>query len=554
MNQPDKPGRRRALVTVTAALTAVATIAGLGFLGLTTTPSVASAASPETAGAEVTATPIDLAPRATDAATPSTPSTEPTEPVADPTVPATGTLAGVTNVVFVLADDLDWNLFEQVPRLAALQDKGMTFTNHTVTDSLCCPSRTSILRGQYIHNHDVVSNLSRTGGGWPTFRDKGWHTDCLPTWLQAAGVQTALFGKYLNEYPATQRPASARYVPPGWDSWGVPTSRGDSYTGYDYVLNSNGRLVRYGKKPTDFLNDVITTKATDFIRTARDGFFVTLSTYNPHKPAPVATRNKATHQATVAPRTPNYNQFGTNEPSWLRDVPAIPAWKQTRLDNLWRQRAQSAESVADSVDAVLATLAETGHADDTLVVVTSDNGYHVATHRLTKGKRTAFREDTVVPMVVIGPGVTPGARIDAMTSTIDLAPTFTDILGAQAPTWVDGRSLTSIIGTGEVPATWRQATISESLGTSGPGDPDYQPQAPPPYTSLRTPDWLFVVYRDGERELYDLKADPYELNNIISTADTRLVASLYSQLQALRVCEGDSCRTADAIVMPGPTS
>ena len=134
----------------------------------------------------------------------------------------------------------------------------MTFTNHTVTDSLCCPSRTSILRGQYIHNHDVVSNLSRTGGGWPTFRDKGWHSDCLPTWLQGAGIQTALFGKYLNEYPATQRPVDARYVPPGWDSWGVPTSRGDSYTGYDYVLNSNGRLVRYGKKPTDFLNDVIT--------------------------------------------------------------------------------------------------------------------------------------------------------------------------------------------------------------------------------------------------------------------------------------------------------
>jgi arylsulfatase A-like enzyme len=559
MNQTDKPGRRRALVTATAALTAVATIAGLGFLGLTTAPSLASAASPETATATLNATSIDLGPTAAEPASAPTSSAtsstgQPTEAAADSTVTEAGTLDNVKNVVFVLADDLDWNLFQQVPRLAALQDKGMTFTNHTVTDSLCCPSRTSILRGQYIHNHDVVSNLSTTGGGWPTFRDKGWHTDCLPTWLQSAGVQTALFGKYLNEYPATQRPASAKYVPPGWDSWGVPTSRGDSYTGYDYVLNSNGRLVRYGKKPTDFLNDVITTKATDFIRTARDGFFVTLSTYNPHKPAPVALRNKETHQATVAPRTPNYNRFGTNEPSWLRAVPSIPAWKQTRLDQLWRQRAQSAESVADSVDAVLATLAETGRADDTLVVVTSDNGYHVGTHRLTKGKRTAFREDTVVPMIVIGPGVTPGARIDAMTSTIDLAPTFTTLLGAQAPTWVDGRSLTDMIATGEVPATWRQATVSESLGTSGPSDPDYQPQAPPQYTSLRTPQWLFVVYRDGERELYDLAADPYETNNIIATADTGLVASLYSQLQALRVCSGDTCRTADAIVMPGPAT
>ena len=557
MNQTDKPGRRRALVTATAALTAVATVAGLGFLGLTTTPSVASAAPPETTGASLTAASIDLPGAATTEPT-TTPATEPvtptTEPAVDPIVSTTGALPGITNVVFVLADDLDWNLFQQVPRLAALQDKGMTFTNHTVTDSLCCPSRTSILRGQYIHNHDVVSNLSKTGGGWPVFRDKGWHTDCLPTWLQSAGVETALFGKYLNEYPATQRPADARYVPPGWDTWGVPTSRGDSYTGYDYTLNSNGRLVRYGKKPTDFLNDVITTKATDFIRTAPDGFFAMLSTYNPHKPAPVATRNKETHQATVAPRTPNYNQYGANEPSWLQAIPAIKPWKQAKLDSLWRQRAQSAESVADSVDAVLATLAETGRADNTLVVVTSDNGYHVGTHRLTKGKRTAFREDTVVPMVVIGPGVTPGTRIDAMTSTIDLAPTFTSILGAQAPAWVDGRSITEIIATEQVPATWRQATISESLGTSGPGDPDYQPQAPPQYTSLRTPDWLFVVYRDGERELYDLKADPFEMNNIIATADTRLVADLYSQLQALRYCAGDTCRTADAIVLNGPAA
>jgi arylsulfatase A-like enzyme len=555
MNQTDKPGRRRALVTATATVTAIVTIAGLGFLGLSTSPSVASAASPETAAAVGTATPIVLPQAAAQSSVSSTEPTEPTSspspsPVATPDVATAGTLSDVKNVVFVLADDLDWNLFQQVPRLAALQDAGMTFTNHTVTDSLCCPSRTSILRGQYIHNHAVVSNLSRTGGGWPTFRDKGQHNDCLPVWLQSAGVSTALFGKYLNEYPAT--PRSARYVPPGWGAWGVPTSRGDSYTGYDYVLNDNGRLVRYGKKPSDFLNDVITAKATEFIRTAPDGFFVTLSTYNPHKPAPVALRNKGTHLATVAPRTPNYNVVGANEPSWLREIGTIEPWKQARLDQLWRQRAQSAESVADSVDSVLATLEATGRADDTRVVITSDNGYHVGAHRLTKGKRTAFREDTVVPMVVIGPGVTPGARIDAMTSTIDLAPTFTSILGAQAPTWVDGRPLTDIIATGQVPATWRQATISESLGTSGLGDPDYQPQAPPQYTSLRTSDWLFVVYRDGERELYDLRADPFETNNIAATADTRLVASLYSQLQALRSCAGDTCRTADAIVTPSP--
>ena len=467
-----------------------------------------------------------------------------------------GTLDSVKNVVFVLADDLDWNLFQQVPRLAALQDKGMTFTNHTVTDSLCCPSRTSILRGQYIHNHDVVSNLSTTGGGWPTFRDKGWHTDCLPTWLQSAGVQTALFGKYLNEYPATQRPASAKYVPPGWDSWGVPTSRGDSYTGYDYVLNSNGRLVRYGKKPTDFLNDVITTKATDFIRTAPRRL---LRHAVDVQPAQAGTRRPAQQGDASGDRRAPHPQLQrrsarTSRPG-SRAVPPIPAWKQTRLDQLWRQRAQSAESVADSVDAVLATLAETGRADDTLVVVTSDNGYHVGTHRLTKGKRTAFREDTVVPDDRHRPRRHAGC------------PHRRDDLDDRPRSDLHDPPGRAGTGLGRRPVAHRHDRHGRGARDLAPGhrlgEPRHLGARAIPTTSPRRhrstrrcarQQWLFVVYRDGERELYDLAADPYEMNNIIATADTGLVASLYSQLQALRVCSGDTCRTADAIVMPGPAT
>lgn len=265
-------------------------------------------------------------------------------------------------------------------------------------------------------------------------------------------------------------------------------------------------------------------------------------------------RNKSSHPATAAPRSPNYNVAGTNEPSWLSSIPTLPIWKQEHLDRVWRQRAQSAESVADSVDAVMASLEATGKADSTLVVVTSDNGYHVGSHRLSKGKRTAYREDTVVPMIVIGPGVTPGTTIDAMTSTIDLAPTITSLLGARSPAWVDGRSLTDILATGQVPDTWRTAMISESLGTSQPGDPDYQPESPPPFTALRTPDWLFVVYEDGERELYDLTTDPYELDNIVATADPQLVAALYSQLVAMRECSGETCRTADMSRAPLPAA
>jgi arylsulfatase A-like enzyme len=551
MKTSSAPLRRRALTAATAALTAVATLGAMGVItAMGSTPSQASTSviAGATQPADSLAAATTIAPAA-DTPAPTDVTSDPSDPAVTPpaTPAATGSIADITNVVFVLADDLDWALFDQIPRLAALKSEGMTFTNHTVTDSLCCPSRTSILRSQYIHNHKVVSNIAETGGGWPTFKALGEQRDCLPVWLSSAGVSTALFGKYLNDYAVDTH--KDRAVPPGWDKWAVPMSGSDTYSGYNYTLNENGRLRSYGKKPAEFLNDVITSKAVSFIRTAPDGFFLELSTYNPHKPAPVAVRNKATHLAEVAPRTPAYNAYGTNEPTWMRKLTPISMWKQERLDELWRQRAQSAESVADSVDAVRAELVATGRSANTLIVVTSDNGYHAGAHRMRQGKRTAFHEDTVVPMIVIGPGITPGSRIDAMTSTIDLAPTFTDVLGATAPAWIDGRSLTGILATGTVPADWRTAALSESMGRSTPADPDYQKDAPPQFTSLRTQRWLFVVYRDGERELYDLAADPNEMNNIVASADPALVTGLYSQMQALRACSGPSCRTADAIVV-----
>ncbi|MDO8309777.1 MAG: sulfatase [Actinomycetota bacterium] len=528
--------RRRAIAGITAGVTALATLAAVGVIGLTSTASQAS--TPPAEAARPTAGALALSPASTDSAA--------TSPQAAAEV---GSIDDIDNVVLVLADDLDWALFREVPRLAALQDEGMTFTHQVVADSLCCPSRASILRSQYIHNHLVISNTSETGGGWPTFRDSGAEADCLPVWLQTAGRTTALFGKYLNDYP--KGIGTERTIPPGWSEWRVPVSRGDSYTGYDYVLNENGRLKAYGSEPEDFLNDVITTDAVEFIGSAPDGFFAMLSVYNPHKPAPVAARNANTHVDTVAPRTPSYNVRNANEPTWMSKLKPLTPWKQAQLDDMWRQRAQSAESVADSVDAVMAELERTGRADRTLVIVTSDNGYHAGVHGLSNGKRTAFREDTVVPMVMIGPGMTPGARVDALTATVDLGPTITELLDAQAPDWTDGRSLVELMTTGQEPGGWRTAVLSESMGRSVPGDPDYQPQAPPMFSALRTQEWLFVVYRDGEQEMYDLVNDPNEMSNIAASADPALIAGLYSQLQAMRACSGITCRTADSIIVPG---
>ena len=137
---------------------------------------------------------------------------------------------------------------------ALLSDQGATFTNYFVTTPLCCPARSSILRGQYAHNHGVLTN-SGEEGGFPAFYRLGDDSSTVATWLHDAGYRTALVGKYLNRYP---RSASSTYIPPGWDDWAAFTaSSGDDETGSYYTgysLNENGTLVSYGHDPAGLLD------------------------------------------------------------------------------------------------------------------------------------------------------------------------------------------------------------------------------------------------------------------------------------------------------------
>jgi arylsulfatase A-like enzyme len=160
---------------------------------------------------------------------------------------------------------------------------------------------------------------------------------------------------------------------------------------------------------------------------------------------------------------------------------------------------------------------------------------------MPKGKRTPYAADTVVPMIAIGPGIPAGVQVDEMTSTIDLAPTFTELLGGQSPDWVDGRSMVPFLATGQAPADWRNAALSESIGVTNKSDPDYLPFIPPPFSALRTPRWMYVEYD--------------ELRNIVDSmeaADPAFIASLSDQLAQLDACAGPSCREADALTITDP--
>jgi len=459
-------------------------------------------------------------------------------------VPGASPTSHITNVVLVLADDMDWKLWREVPRLAALQSDGTTFTNYVVSESLCCPSRSTIFRGQYVHNHHVVSNTIETDGGWPTFRNFGYPSDCLPVWLQRAGVQTGLVGKYLNQFPQTT--AEETYVAPGWNTFVVPASRATPYSGYDYSLDVNGSDVAHGSKPSDYIGDVLNGYAATFLAGAKTPFFLEVATFAPHLPAPVAPRHMGSHAGAQAPRDPAFNALVTNPPSWLAPVAKLDATQIAEVDSLWQQRLESAESVADAVDQVKASLKANGHINDTLIIVTSDNGFHAGSYGLPRGKRTAFDTDTVVPMVMIGPGITAGRVVDQMVSETDLGPTVTDLLHATTPSWVDGRSLVPLLGNQQV--SWRTGVLTENIGISQPGDPDYQVLAPHGFEALVTQQWLYIESGLGDVELYNRKADPYELVNVAGSTSPVILSQLRSQLDALKACAGETCRTADAMV------
>jgi len=444
------------------------------------------------------------------------------------------------NIVFILTDDEDVALHAAMPKTKALlHDRGTTFDNYFVTYSLCCPSRATTLRGQYPHNTGVRGNLPPEGG-FATFRALSRDTSTIATWLQAAGYRTAMFGKYLNGY----QPSDA--VPAGWTEWYVG---GNAYRGYDYALNENGAVVSYGSAPADFLVDVLARRTADFIR--RSGprpFFAYVAPFTPHGPATAAPRHEALFADAALPQSPAFNEPDVSDkPLVVRNRPPLRPRMFARLEELHRRRLRSLQSVDDLVDSVITALTQTGQLDRTYIIYTSDNGFHLGDHRLLQGKNTAYEMDIRVPLAVRGPDVPAGRRVSALTLNNDLAPTFAAMAGVTAPEWVDGRSFLPLLR--ERSAAWtRAAFMVERRGgveaQEEAGDAD-DLRGADSFFAIRTRDHTLVLHRNGERELYDLRRDPHQLENLAGRGDATLEARLAEWLGALVRCRAASCRAAE---------
>jgi arylsulfatase A-like enzyme len=347
-------------------------------------------------------------------------------------------------------------------------------------------------------------------------------------------------GKYLNRYRVFDS------VPPGWDVWdGV---NGQGYAEYNYGVNVNGVEADYADAPADYLTSVLSGKATSFIKYAArrsHPFFLEVATFAPHAPFVPAPQYAGTAQDLPYPATPAYDAQVRNPPPWLHQrQPLKPAAQATMLRN-YQLRVEDDYSVDDLISNIEAELQAAGVANNTYIVFSSDNGYHMGEYRLLMGKQTAFDTDINVPLVVVGPHVPAGATVSALASSVDLAPTFEQLAGARIGAGVDGVSLLPLLS-GHVPRDWQQAVLVEHHKPPySSSDPDAQTKAeanPPSYEAVRTLRGLLVRYVGGAEEYYDTRTDPYELDNL---GGGRAPLPMKRALHQLRYCHGaTACQRA----------
>lgn len=375
----------------------------------------------------------------------------------------------------------------------------ITFDNAFLSTPLCCPSRATILSGQYSHHTGVTDNTKTP----PTFNDR----DTLPTWLKASGYTTGLFGKYLNGYPWTLAPS---YIPPGWDDW-FAFSQSSGY--FNYTVNDNGVLKLYGKRQADYSTNVTANQAISFIQNSgTTPFFVDWTPHAPHAKFTPQSKYATLYAGTTPPHSPNFNEADVSDkPAWIRSRPLLTDSDIATTDanrlNSWR----TLRSVDDDIRKLMAVLKQTGKLNNTVIIFMTDNGYSWGSHRWMT-KQCEWEECIRTPMMIRYPRAA-NQNLKQLVSNIDIAATIDALTGSSATIPQDGTSLVPLLK-GQVTG-WRDQLFFESAGGADGEVPS--PIHMPPWRAVRTADYKYVELAvTGEKELYDLTADPYELNNVIN--------------------------------------
>jgi N-acetylglucosamine-6-sulfatase len=469
------------------------------------------------------------------------------------------------NVVVLMTDDQTVDDLRAMPQTEALLAAGgVSFSRSYVSYPLCCPSRATYLSGQYAHNHRVLGLYPPTGG-YGRFDA----TESLPVWLQRTGYHTAHIGKYMNGY-GTQTSADP---PLGWSDWYGDVGE-STYRMWGFTLNENGVNHTYGtpfdEDPHLYQTDIVTEKAVDVIDENADSgqpLFLSVAFLAPHHEG-TGMRQYSGRLVRAAPRhvgklalkplpiPRSFNEYDVSDkPFFLRRRPPLTLDQIDRIERNYRDRQESLLAVDEGVGEIVSALERAGELDNTYLIFTSDNGYLQGEHRVPSGKMLPYDPSTQVPLLLRGPGIPAGQESGALVGNVDLAPTILDVAGAQPGRLLDGFSLMPFAR--DTSLGTQRALLHETGGRKVVGreqDAAGQPAIKRilSYEAVRTTHWLYVEYKGGARELYDLKADPAELHSRHRDPRyARTLQALRRLLMRLAICAGSDCR-APARAIPPP--
>ncbi|MEM7349429.1 MAG: sulfatase-like hydrolase/transferase [Acidobacteriota bacterium] len=476
------------------------------------------------------------------------------------------------NIIFMLIDDeraleLELGFGRSLPTWdsaleAELVDKGTTFENFFNSTAYCCPSRASYLTGMYSHNHGIWGNnynVSLGNGGWRRFWELGHENNSVGKWMQDAGYQTVLIGKFLNQYP--NKPSNflpETYVPAGWHEWYGSFTNDLPFSYFNFRMNQNGEVLRFGETEPAYLTDIERDLMVDYIqRNAQSGqpFFMYLAPFAPHGPIEVAPRHLGMHSIPDPPTPPSFNEADlSDKPLYVQEGGYIfPSFWSSG----WDQRLDMSLALDEMIRALFDTLAAEGVLDNTYVFFTSDNGLMWGEHQLD-GKAVPYEESIRFPLLVRGPGVAEGITRNQLVANVDVAPTLLEIANAAIPASVDGESILGLIqGESQALDNWRDGVLVE-LNMAGPSrGEDEEPvvlggevDIVPSYQAVRTLGHMYIEYETGERELYDLVNDPYQMESQHDSAPATVLEALQKPLNALKDCSGADCAAASRLGAP----
>lgn len=479
------------------------------------------------------------------------------------------------NILVVMADDMRVDDLAYAPTLRSLAEQGVSWANSFSPYPLCCPARASFFSGLLPHNHGVLG--TEKPWGYQAFDD----SVSIATSLSAVGYRTGFVGKYLNGYGHDLSRVSGipswRYVPRGWSDWvgslespRVPGIRGGLYDYYNTPYNVNGRIdQRYrGDYQTLVIAKFAKALINKYAAQARP-WFIDVNFVAPHQggprevddpkpflrsdgitqlfltPArPVWVSGKFDEQITkppgiALPGAPEEDVRG-NKPGPVAEWPALTPTEVAGVTEITRQRAEAIFVMDQEVARLVRHLKRVGEWDNTVVIVTSDNGYLLGEHRHRQGKVWGYEPSLRVPLLMAGPGLGTGVRYDPVT-IVDLPATIVDLAGGQPPRTPDGHSVLDNARTGDggwtTPVPY-EAVIPSVAGTQ-PGFPDARS-----VIGVRTARYVYFRYANGENELYDLQADPVEFVNRAADPDYSRIRDLLDAVWVeSKTCAGRTCRS-----------